>query len=252
MELVRDLIYTNKSIAIKAFKKLYRNWVLIFAGLFYSLATAILILSLRFFWLLAGIVLIIGTSALISNYLHLLDCVVKRNKLTIQDFKAGFTVHLRKVWGIIFVFWIIQMGLGLLVNPILGRMIGPLALGLIINFLVLILLNALPEVIYQKDYNSWGSIKHTIDFVKESWIEWFVPNFFIIAIMYFLSRQLFAGITALRIMALIRITDLFSPTMIITYLISQVFISYFMIYRGLLFATLSTSTRRKRLFMREL
>ncbi|MGV8146170.1 MAG: hypothetical protein ACLKAK_06185 [Alkaliphilus sp.] len=252
MDLVRDLIYTNKSIAIKAFKKLYKNWVLIFAGLFYSLATLVLMLSLRFFWLLAGIVLIIGTSALISNYLHLLDCIVRRNKLTMQDFKAGFTVHLRKVWGIIFVFFIVQMGLDLLVVPILGRMIGPLALALIINFLVLILLNSLPEVIYQKDYNSWGSIKHTIDFVKENWIEWFVPNFFIIAIMYFLSRQLFAGITALRIMALIKITDLFSPTMIITYLISQVFISYFMIYRGLLFATLSTSTRRKRLFMREL
>jgi len=131
-------------------------------------------------------------------------------------------------------------------------MIGPLALGLIINFLLFILLNTLPEVVYQKDYNSWGSIKHTVNFVKENWIEWFVPNFFIIVIMYFLSRQLFVGITALRIMALIRITDLFSPMMIITYLISQVFISYFMIYRGLLFARLSTSTRRKRLFMREL
>jgi len=113
MDLVRDLIYTNKSIAIKAFKKLYKNWILIFAGLFYSLATAILIMSLRFFWVLAAIVLIIGTSALISNYLHVLNCVVKKNRLTIQDFKDGFTVHLRKVWGIIFVFWIFQMGLSL-------------------------------------------------------------------------------------------------------------------------------------------
>lgn len=247
MDIIKDLFYTNKKIIKKAFSNTLKNWPIIFTGLFYSTVTLILTVLLPYFWILGGLVLIVFTSALISNYLYLINCIIKRNKFDFEDFKEGFTVYLRKVWGISFIGWVALLIINTFLTPGFRRGISPMAIGGIINFLIFVLLNALPEVIYQKYYNPWESITYALEFAKDNWVEWFVPNIVLVGILYLFTESFISGLFNYYILFRIFI----SPLSVILYITAQIWLSFTMIYRGYLFEILSTSNRRKRLFMRE-
>lgn len=243
MDILNDILYSNKKICKTAFKTLVNNWAIIFTGLFYSFATIILYMIAPAFGILGGILTVIVTSALISNYLYLLNRIVRSNRFDFQDFKDGFTVYLRKVWIIFFFGYVASMGLSYFVLPILPRAIYPF-----VGYITIILFNALPESIYQKYYEPWETITYSIEFIKENVIEWFIPNLILLGGMYLITGDILRNIFNYYISIYAIFT---SPTGIIIYLIGQLWFSYMMIYRGFLFELLSTSTRRKRLFMRE-
>ena len=248
MEIIQDIIYTNKKVIRGTFKNLIKNWPIIFTGLFYSTATLILALVLPFFWILAGLVLIVSTSALISNYLYLINCIIERGSFKLDDFKSGFTAYLSKIWGILFIGYVASIIINTLLMPGFRRGFNPMGLGVIINFLAFVLFNALPETIYQKHYNLWESIKYTVEFVRDNWIEWFIPNLILILLLYLFTGKLLLGIFNYHLPFRVSL----SPLSIILYIVGQIWLSFMMIYRGYLFEILSTSNRRKRLFMREL
>lgn len=248
LDILKDILYTNKKVSKNAIDSLYKNWLIIFTGLFYSLSTIILYMLLPHFWILAGLVLVIFTSALISNYLYLIDCIISRNKFDLQDFKEGFGVYLRKVWGISFIGWVASLIVNTFAMPIFSRSYYPMGLGIILNFLAIILLNALPEVIYQKNYNPWESITYTIEFIKDNWIEWFIPNIILAGILYLFTGKFLNGVFNYYIPFKFALAP---SKVLILYFIGQIVFSFMMIYRGYLFEILSTSNRRKRLFMRE-
>ena len=118
-------------------------------------------------------------------------------------------------------------------------------LNLIITFSVLILLNALPETLYQKALEPVDSITYSFDFIKENWFNWFIPNAIFYVILYLVTGQVITDIFATHINFRLSL-DMMD---IIKYLAGQVIFSFIMIYRGYLYKILSTSTRRKRMFM---
>ena len=247
MDFLADIIYMNRTIAKTALTSLYKNWVIIFTGIFYITISVIISSLLSFFWILAGLVLIIVSSALISNYLHLLDCIIKRDRLGWHDFKDGFTIYLRKVWGISFLGWVASFGLNSFILPILSIGIPGFTLSMIVNFLIFLLLNPLPETVYQQNYNPWESITYTVGFIKENWLEWFVPNLVLLGGLYLLTGNLLMGVFNTYVVS----TRILSIRGLGFFIIGQIWFSYMMIYRGYLYELLSTSTRRKRLFMRK-
>ncbi len=247
MEILKDLLYTNQGVLKSTLNSLRKNWMIIFTGVFYMTATLLLYSIIPLFGLLAGIVMIIATSGLISNYLHLLNCIIKSDRITIQDFKDGFTVYLRKVWGILFFTYVANMGFGLLIMPILSRIINPLAAQMSFTFLILIFLNPLPEVVYQKYYHPWDTITYAFQYVKENWLEWFLPNVILMGVLYLITGQQLSGIFNYYVLPT---RMLLSPVGLLLYLLGQLWFTFMMIYRGYLFELLSTSNRRKRLFMR--
>jgi len=243
MDILNDVLYTNKKVAITAFKALMSNWLIIFTGLFYFFATILLYMIAPAFGILGGILSAVVTSALISNYLYLLNKVVRSGRINLQDFKDGFTAYLRKVWVIFFFGYVASMGLNYFVFPIL-----PMALYPLVSLGTIILFNALPESIYQKYYDPWETVTYAIEFIKENVIEWGIPNIILLGVMYLFTGEILRGIFNYYVSI---ITIFTSPFGVVTYLLGQLWFSYMMIYRGFLFETLSTSTRRKRLFMRE-
>ncbi len=253
MEILKDIYYTNCSVLKKALISMVKNWPIIFTGLFYSTATIILSMSLRVFGILGGIVSIIATSALISNYLYLLDTIINRGYFNFQDFKDGFTAYLRKIWSILFIGYVANIVVDFIV-PMFIPFIGSSALSLIIIALTFFLFNPIPEITYQKHYSPGETIKYSIDFVKDNWIEWFLPNIILLTIFYFISGRSLSiiGIVSNIFNYFLSFSSIFiSLKGLLIYLIGQIWFSYFMIYRAYLFERLSTSNRRKRLFMRE-
>lgn len=247
MDIVKDFLLINKKTLKKTVLSLKSNWIIVFSGIAYILlSTFVSLLVFTLFQgvlgLIGGIIIAIFSASLISNYLYLLYNVINYNRLKLQDFKDGFTFFLRKVYVVFFYGWIGSILLSLFYR-ILGS--NSYILSMIVNISILILLNPLPEALYLKARDPMDSIMYTVDFMKENWVNWLIPNILFHGVLFYLTGSV--------------ITNLFSTHVnvgfglgignIAKYLTAQILFSFIMIYRGHLFKLLSTSTRRKRMYM---
>lgn len=247
MNILQDILETNREVLKKSVPLALKNWPILFTGLAYSVIILLLFRIASLFWILAGILITLVQSALISNYLYLIENIIQYGKISIEDFKRGFTVYIWKIYGIMVVVWFVNYGLSLFLSPLLRIQIAFISLGGLIQFAAFILLNCMPEVIYQKHYMVGESFSYCVEFIKENWLDWFVPNILLGILFAALTGSVFT--TNLLIgNPLMRL----SINGIISYLIGQLFLSFMMIYRGLLFRALSGSTRRKRMYMRNM
>lgn len=244
---MKDLLMINKQTIKKTLSSLKDNWVIIFTGVVYIILnmvifTVVLTLFKGILSIFAGIILAIVSASLISNYLYLLYNIINYNKITFQDFKDGFKYFLRKVYTIFFFAWIGSY----LLSAIQG-MLGFNAdvLNLIITVSIFFLLNPLPETLYLKVLEPMDSIMYAIDFMKENWLNWLLPNIIFYIVLYYLTGNIITDLFTTHINIGFGLDGISS----IKYLIGQGLFSFIMIYRGHLFKLLSTSTRRKRMFM---
>lgn len=247
MDILKDSINVNKQTIKRTLVSLKSNWMIILTGIVYMILDIVIhtIFSTLFtgaLSIIAGIIGAIVRAAMISNYLYLLYNVINYGKINLQDFKDGFTYFLRKVYGVFFFAWI-----GSYFISALGGILGPgiYALNTIISLSVLLLLNALPETIYLKSLDPMDSIMYSLDFMKDNWFNWLVPN----ALLYFILYMVTGDIVTKLFTTSISYGLLLYGSNIIKYLIGQVLFSFIMVYRGHLYKILSTSTRRKRMFM---
>lgn len=252
MEFLEDMIYVNKGVLDKTIKSFTKNWMIIFTGLAYTIINMLVynILGLLLagpLSILSGIAFALVQSSIVSNYLYLLNNVVNYNRLTINNFKDGFTYYVRKIYGVLFVMYLGRLLLST-VTPILGQ--AGQVLNLLIFFGIPIILNALPETVYLKEYDAWESIVYAFGFLKENVINWVIPNLIFYGVIYFVSGQILLDInifnTGLRFNLSTNIDA------IVFYMVGQTIFSFMMIYRGHLYKILSTSTRRKRAFMKKI
>lgn len=248
MNYIKDIVYVNKESFLKAIKSLKKSWQVIFVGLAYGAISVVLsgVLSLILrgpLSILSGIISAIIISSLFSNYLYLLTNIIKYGKISFDDFKNGFTYYLRKIYVILFIIYIAQLLLS-----VVTRMMGPLG-GTLISLASIgafILLNALPETIYQKYYGPLDTISYSYSFLTENILNWAIPNIIFFGILSPLVTNIFSMIFVIRIGFLPGIEQ------IIIFVLGQLIFNFGMIYRGHLFDLLSTSTRRKREFMKKL
>lgn len=251
MNIVQDIISTNKNIVHKSIKATIKNWKIFLVGIVYAFASLVMWRIAANAWILAGIITAIFQGTIISNYLYLIENIIKYERFTMDDFKSGFTIYLRKVYTIIIVFWFVRWGISIFLRPIFFIQIGPVSLWFLIQFIAFILLNPLPETIYQKHYDGVNSLTYSFDFIKENWIEWFIPNGLIFIIGYLVHALINQFIAIIFVTGLSPIISLIIRFGIYS-IIYQLVLSFAMIYRGFLFDILSTSTRRKRMFMRNM
>jgi len=250
LNLFEDILFVNKSTMKKAIRSLQKNWIILFTGLAYSAINILLIIVISTLFtgvlqILAGFIIAIVSASLVSNYLYLLYNIINYDRISMQDFKDGFKALLWDVYGVFFVFWIASF----LISP-LYRLLGSnsMLLSRIIGLLVLFALNPLPETIYQKRYSSFEMIGYSFEFMKENWLNWTIPNAIFHYLMYLLTGTVLTDIFATSL----NFNFDFSIKGIGLYLLGQLLFSFMMIYRGHLYKLLSTSTRNKRIYMKNM
>jgi hypothetical protein len=114
---------------------------------------------------------------------------------------------------------------------------GPLIL-LFIKITVLIILNAVPELIYQSRASGLELIAASYKFIIENWPEWFTPNLAIAVAGMILTRALGPRVSAL---------PFYMEIFVMTSVLGLV-LTYLMIFRGILFSELNGSNRRARVY----
>lgn len=246
-DILKDIIYINKTSWNRTIKSISKNWMIVFTGIIYTILN-IAIFSLvnifltGFLSILSGIIIAIITAAFISNYLYLLFNIINYDRINIQIFKDGFKYFLWKIYGVLFIAY-----LGSYLLSIVNSMLGNLSF--IINMLIylgiFVVLNPLPETIYLKSYGSWESVQSTFEFMGENWFNWILPNVIFLGAIYFITGNILTNVFTTHL----SFNMVFSIRNIILYIIGQGLFSFTMIYRGHLYKLLSGSTRRKRMFM---
>ena len=168
-------------------------------------------------------------AAAASCYLYFVGEVVAKSRVKLDEFGRSIGAYFWSVANLFFVFWIA----GLVVSLAAGgqRQIFDQLLVLA----AAILLNAAPEVIYQRgSYGGLETAQRAIRFLQENWIEWGIPNLLILAIWWFFPPHPLAALGSLG--------------SIIEAVIEGGLVHLAMVFRGYLFAALDGTSHRQRMY----
>lgn len=219
-----------------AFKKslecVRKNWVVSFAPVAYGIVMAAVGMIAWRLGFLGGFLIGLAAQACISSGLHLIGQMLQHGRADFDDFVKGFTVYLWELLGIAFILWI---PMRLAAMALAGVPNGGL-IYLMLQIALYVFLNPVPELIYQSRTSGLELLSASYKFIAENWIEWFIPNVVLLVAGYLvwtLIAPLFWGLPGL----LRSFVELF---------ILGLGLTYFMLFRGFLFADLYGSTRRNR------
>jgi hypothetical protein len=234
MKIIEVTLWLYATAARQAWQSVAKNWVVSFAPLAYGMILSAAGSLALPFGILGGIFLALVSQACVSSGLFLIDNIVRIGRTNFDDFVKGFTVYLWELVRIAFILWIpMRIASVALAGVPNGALIYAL-----IQLALYILLNPVPEFIYQTRTSGLELISASYNFVVENWIEWFLPNIVMTVAGYFVLQllELFAyklpGFLQLFVLA-------FGFGLCLT---------YFMVFRGFLFRELHGSTRRSRVF----
>lgn len=234
MSVVPATLWLYRTALRRSWESLLKNWVVSLAPWAYAAILSGVAAVAAPLGLLGGLILGVAMQACISSALYLIKNIVESGRANFRDFINGFTVYLWELLGIAFILWIPMRVLAMaLASATNGALIFAL-----IQIAVYILLNPLPELVYQTRSSGLALIGDSYNFVVENWLEWFVPNV-LLTIAGYLIVQVFAAVTSGLPGAL---------QIFITAVGMGLCLSYFMIFRGFLFAELYGSTRRSRAY----
>ena len=209
--------------------------------------TAVFVAPLGF---IGGFILGLVLALCVSSYLYFIAEVVNGNRMSLADLAESWRPYFGSVITILFFLTIVQYVLELLVPP---GATGGSELRSIINLALLVLLNPMPEIIYQGRSEGLNMLQESFDFLRESGVEWFLP---LIALAIFATFLFPVPV----LMMPLQIGHLTFPTLggggllsgspvaLLGAVLSAFVLYALMVFRGLLFRALAGSTRRQRVF----
>ena len=206
------------------FGSIFVYWALLTGAAFALAALGILRGPLA---LVGGIALNVLRAACFASFLYLVEMMVRTGRVSLDDFRRSFGVYLWDVIGVMFVFWIIFT----VASPLLASMPQGWAYLGLLQLILFILFNAIPELIYLGHFSSLALLGESYKFISTNWIEWFPATLLAGAILYL----------ALRVPGLAAIPFLQDA---VVYLL----LYFAMVLRGLLFLELYESSYRSRVF----
>lgn len=261
-ELVRATLELYTQALRATVSSLGRNWILI-AGVIALTLLMFLItgiaMSLGF---LGGFLLGAANAFAVGALLSLIEqAVLTTRPMRWEDLWKAAGQYFWDVISIGFIVWVpLQfLEIGMQANPQ-----GPVIVSAVF-FLLFLLLNPVPEIIYQVRLGSpLDSLKESYEFILENWIEWFLPLAVILApfgLSFFFGISSQGGrLIGLDFLQLIQLpftilSQLFEflgfdsslVTLIILFL-TPVGVVVMMLFRGHLFSALHGSSRRQRQF----
>ena len=234
MEIVKATLWVYRLALKRSFFLIRRNWAVLFAPLAYSVILSVASAAFSRLAFIGGILLLLVADACISSGLYLIENLLKMGKVDANDFIKGWTVYLLEIIQVSFILWI---PMTLAANVLYAVPNGFLIL-LFLRILIYTIFNVVPELLYQVRLGGLEVLSASYSFVIENWIEWFIPNLLIGVAAYFAlgPLALFAGFLPEGLQVFVVVT------------VASFFLSYFMVFRGVLFSLLRGSTRRSRIY----
>ena len=232
-----------------------RSWPAILALVVYSTFLTALGQLLAPAGFVGGLLVGLAHAACVGSYLHMVEEVVthRRGRVAFSDIQDSVGIYLWDVISVLFIFWIVGM---------LLSFTGPLA---VIWYLAAsICFNPAPELIYCGRARSVELLKDAWRFVARHPLGWFVPNVVLLALLgsvlpgfggawLFQATGPFFGFMDVGSLFLLGVSveHLANPDLDLLLSLTRllgglVVVHGLMIFRGLLFRELSTTSTRSR------
>jgi hypothetical protein len=157
---------------------LTQSWLAAVVLLVWSLVLGILSVFLGSFGMAGGMLVGLAQAAAAGTYLFLLEApVLHRRAVVAADVREGFGAHMWTVVSVAFLYWVAS----LLVSTVFG-VVGALLFALA----AFIAVNPAPELVYQGSSRSIALVQEAARFVFDNWIEWFLPQLVLFALLFLL------------------------------------------------------------------
>jgi len=234
MQIIQVTLWLYATAFKRALECVARNWVVSFAPAAYGVGLTIVLSLVAPLGIAGGFLFSLARLACASSGLYLVKNMIESGKTNFNDFLNGFTVY---IWDLITIAFILWIPLRVLELVLAGQPNGGLIF-LLIEIALYVLLNAVPELIYQTRTSGLELISASYNFIVENWIEWLIPNLLLALGGYFLLQfisPLLFGLPAF--------VQLFLYAFI-----AGLLLTYVMTFRGFLFAELYGTTRRSRIY----
>lgn len=154
----------------ESFQDLIRNWRVLI-GLFVLISIAIALIPIfSSFGIIGGFLVGLMIISILSYYYSWVSHSKHKKPIYFSEMKDFNMSIFNATISVAFILWIA----GLLIGSF-AKSSGSNFLPLAFNLLLIILLNPIPEIIYNKQYDGLSSIKESIEFTKNRWIEWLFP-----------------------------------------------------------------------------
>lgn len=187
--------------------------------------------------IIGGLLVPLVEAAVGSVYLYYVGEIVGRSQVKLGALSTAMRAYFWSLINLMFVLWIANLVLGMAVghNPQGGTIM------VLFGLAVFILLNAAPEVIYQVGtYGGLATVQRSIEFLQQSWIEWFLPMIGVGLAYWFVWGR---GVLPLLFRMVPPVAVL-----VLTSVVLGALLHYVMLFRGFLFQELNGSSHRQRMF----
>lgn len=253
--LLKATLAMYREAAVQASRGVLRNWPLVLGSIAAYVAFIFCISILGPLGMAGGFVLGLIQVALLTLYYSWISQTVRKERLELRELLQPEWPLFWNIIGVGFLLWIIEY----LVSPLQYYpeqrwFYHCVKLGLFLIF------NAVPEFIYLHRYDSFYALKEAFNFIRQHWIEWYLPLLVILAPAMLMSWQIVllpmaaAGADPL-LPALVIVSQLeyflqaqLPGLPLVASIIGVVLANWFMIFRGFLFIDLHGNNRRKRMF----
>jgi hypothetical protein len=237
-------------LAGKSLRLALRGWPVSVALLVYALAFLLAEGALGQYGVIGGFLAGLLMAFLVSSYLHLLALALSGRPIRLGDIRESFGARFWDVVSVLFALWIIDYLLSTLLGGAGDR--GQMVM-VLVGLAMAVFFNPVPELIYQGQgrTRSFALLIESAKFISAHWPEWLAPNVLIAAVILAPSGLMQGGPFAARILSMgalfslhgLALTVLIIPTWLKP--IMLIFITWAMVFRGLLFAELATGTNRR-------
>ncbi|NOT54162.1 MAG: hypothetical protein HOP18_06110 [Deltaproteobacteria bacterium] len=246
--LITTTLQLYQQVARDTWKNARQNWWIAFLPLVYGFILLLAGLIAAPLGMLGGFLLGFVLALCTSSYLYFIAGVVAGSRMTIAELGESWRPCLSPVITILFFFFILQLALSIILPGMVGA--GPISL--LIHLILLIVLNPIPEIVYQGRSDGFDMLQESVDFLRENGIEWFTP-LVAIALLSFIAPLPFMAVVS-------QSGSLSAPTFgsnellygsvtgVLMAVLSAVLFYVLMVFRGLLFRALASGTRRQRLY----
>jgi hypothetical protein len=217
----------------------------------YAMVLAIALGQTAQLGMVGGLLLSFVAAFLISSYLHLVSMAVAGRKIGFGDLRDSFMAHFWDVVSVLFAVWVIQLAVGVLSRSAGDR--GTIIF-ILVDLTMVVFFNPVPELIYlgQGQVRSFGLLMEAGRFISAHWPEWLAPSALMAAVVLAPSGLIQRGPLAVKLLMfqqLFSIDGLSSAVLNFPLWLKPIlmlFITWAMVFRGLLFTELSSRVRRPR------
>lgn len=238
-------------LATRAVRLAVRGWPAGVALLLYATVLQVARGLLAQLGIAGGFLLGFVVAFLISSYLHLLSLAVADQRIRLTDVRESFGARFWDVVSVLFALWVIQLGVELVTSSAgdRGRIISVL-----VGLTMVVFFNAVPELIYlaRGQVRSFALLMESGRFISAHWPEWLGPTALIAAVLLAPFGLIQHGTAAERLLNMQSLFSLDGLVLVILAMplwlkpIMLLFLTWAMVFRGLLFGALASGTARKR------